>query len=341
MHVRSGVVLAGLLASAWAAPLRAQNGTAPLERQCAGGSSVFTDACQKTTDLFRVLAPQLGALVAGGNATLGRGKPLGQGGWTLGLRIHTIVGEIPDLATIPLDTGRATRSNFSLEQLPLPLPMVDAALGLWSPVAVGGVTVGGLDALLNVAYLPNVSHGSVVLRVPNGSLQLGFGGRLGLVDGPGRWPALAATWIRRDLPTVFAGANFGNNGDRVQVEHLVVRTSAWRLVASGAVGPVKLDAGAGRDRARSSMNLFLSLQPPRCTYGPEACSGHPFEEFEQSVGRTQLFADASIAFLGSTLTLEVGRAGAIAIPTYNRFVGSEPGAARWEGALGIRIGGSR
>ena len=51
MKWRSGVVLAGLVASAWAAPLRAQNGTAPLDRQCASGSLVFQDVCQKKTDL--------------------------------------------------------------------------------------------------------------------------------------------------------------------------------------------------------------------------------------------------------------------------------------------------
>lgn len=338
---RSGVVLAGLVASAWAAPLRAQNGTAPLDRQCASGSLVFQDVCQKTTDLYRMLAPQLGAVVAGGNATLGRGTPLGPGRWTLGLRVHVVAGSIPDLSNIPVDTGRAKRSSFALQTLPLPLPMLDGAVGVLPGVRLGAAEVGGLDALVNLAWLPNVSHGSVSLRLPNGSLKVGVGARLGLVDGPGRLPALSATWIRRDLPLVHAAANFGANSDRVDVENLRVTTSAWRIVASGDAGAVHLDAGAGRDRAESSMNLYVAIQPPRCTYGPASCSGRPFQGFSQTVSRSQLFADASLHLWRATLVLEVGRAGAVDVPTYNVFTGGDPGGARWEGALGIRVGTGR
>ena len=341
MKARSGVVLAGVLAALWAAPLRAQNGTAPLDPQCAGGSSVFQDVCQKATDLYRLLAPQLGAVVAGGNATLGRVTPLGPGHWTLGLRIHVVGGSIPDLQNFPADTGLAKRTTFTQQSYPLPLPLVSGAIGLLPTIDVGGVRVGGLDALVNAAWLPNASHGSISVRLPGGSLKLGFGARIGLVDPPGRFPAVSATIIRRDLPTVDAAANFGANSDRVAVENLRVHTTAWRIVTGGSVGPVRLHFGGGRDRARSGMNLFVALQPPRCTYGPSACSGHPFEEFTQTVSRSQLFADASVHVWGMTLTLEGGRAGAISLPTYNAFGGRAPGSALWEGALGIRVGTGR
>src|SRR5689334_1186687 len=103
MNRHSILVLAASLASAGV--LGAQNGGAPLDHGCASGSRVFQDVCQKTSDLYRMLAPQLGALVAGGNATLGRGTPLGPGRWTLGLRIHVLAGAIPELRDIPTDTG--------------------------------------------------------------------------------------------------------------------------------------------------------------------------------------------------------------------------------------------
>ena len=341
LKFRSGVVLAGLLAGAWAAPLRAQNGTGSLDPQCAGGSSTFQDVCQKATDLYRYLAPQLGALVAGGNATLGRGTPLGLGRWTVGLRLHVVDGSVPDLSSLPVDTGSAKRTSFPVQEIPLPLPMVDAAVGVLPTLSLGLLRVGGLDALVNVAFLPNVARSSVAVRVPNGSLQLGYGGRLGIVEGVGPWPSLSATWIRRDLPMVHAIADYGSNSDRVEVEGLKIRTTAWRLVASSTVGPFQLDAGGGQDHASSAMNLFVAIQPPRCTYGPQSCSGRPFEGFAQKVTRTQLFADASVNVRWATLTLEVGRVGAITIPTYNRFVGGSAGDASWEGALGIRVGTGR
>ena len=59
------------------------------------------------------------------------------------------------------------------------------------------------------------------------------------------------------------------------------------------------------------------------------------------MSRSQLFADASVRIPGATLTLEVGRAGAIPLATYNAFAGRDPGAALWEGALGIRFGMGR
>ncbi|NUQ19756.1 MAG: hypothetical protein HOQ09_02235 [Gemmatimonadaceae bacterium] len=341
MKFRSGVAIAGLLVGAWAAPLRAQNGTGALDPQCAGGSSTFQDVCQKATDLYRQLAPQLGAVVAGGNATLGQGTPLGLGRWTVGLRFHVIDGSVPDLSQFPADTGAAKRTRFPLQEIPLPLPMVDGAVGVLPSLPFAGFSVGGLDALVNVAYLPNVARGGVTVRVPNGPLKLGYGARLGIFDAPGPWPALSATWIRRDLPVVHAAAAFAANSDRVEVEGLRARTTAWRLVASSSFGPLQLDAGGGQDRASSEMNLYVAIQPPRCTYGPQSCSGRPFDGFAQKVTRSQLFADASVDMRWATLTFEVGRVGAIAIPTFNEFVGGSAGDASWEGALGIRVGTGR
>ena len=42
---------------------------------CAAGTT--QDACQKAVDLFQYMAPQLGTVIAGGNATLGQGGTLG------------------------------------------------------------------------------------------------------------------------------------------------------------------------------------------------------------------------------------------------------------------------
>ena len=49
------------------------------------------DACQKAIDLFQYMAPQLGAAITGGNATLGQGGSLGGlGHFSAGLRINAV-----------------------------------------------------------------------------------------------------------------------------------------------------------------------------------------------------------------------------------------------------------
>src|SRR3712207_289161 len=95
--VSSKVVLGGriglaVLLTALAAPaaLRAQRP----DQQCTNPANVGSgleggDACQKALDLFRYFNPQLGMLIAGGNATLGQGGVLGGlGRFSLTLRAN-------------------------------------------------------------------------------------------------------------------------------------------------------------------------------------------------------------------------------------------------------------
>src|SRR5215208_6164442 len=68
---------------------------------------VAQDACQKAIDLFRYMAPQLGAVLAGGNPTQGRSGTLGGlGHFSFGIRANGLNGSLPEVDKIvPETTG--------------------------------------------------------------------------------------------------------------------------------------------------------------------------------------------------------------------------------------------
>ena len=331
--MRRGAVLAGLLVAAGAAPLRAQESGA-LDPQCAGGALLMQDACQQATDLFRFLAPQLGGVVAGGNAILGDATTLGgRGRWVMELRVNTLLGGLPAVDALSPDTGRAQRHRIPIVDQPVALPLLAGAVGVDGGVrAASGARIGGLDVLFGASFLPSLDAAGLSLRA--GHVALAYGLRLGIVEGVAGTPSLVATWLHRDLPRV---SIVGASGDsRVEVRDVSVATDAWRLVAGTALGPVHLAGGVGLERYASRADVYVSLGPSDCDAG-EACSGRPFPDgFAQRLVRRAYFVDASLPVGGTVLVLEVGRVDGGRVESYNEFVGQQPGAARWTGALGVR-----
>ena len=86
---------AGLALAAASSPVLAQGTPSP---SCTASATVEQDACQKATDIFGFMAPQLGLAIAGGNAALGQGSTLGGlGHFAVGLRLNAVQGSIPDV----------------------------------------------------------------------------------------------------------------------------------------------------------------------------------------------------------------------------------------------------
>ena len=330
--MRHRVVVAGLLLAAAAAPLRAQGS---LDPQCAGGALLMQDACQQATDLFRFLAPQLGGVVAGGNAMLGDAGTLGgRGRFTAELRINTLLGGLPTVDALAPDTGRAQRHVIPVVQQPVALPLVSGALGILSGVVTAaGSRIGALDVLLGAAYLPSLAAGGLSLEADR--VALAYGLRLGILEPEVYGPSLVVTWLHRDLPRLDI---IGISGDsRVEVREVAVRTDAWRLVTGATLGPLDVAAGAGLERYASAADVFVALGESDCDAGG-ACSGRPFPDgFAQTILRRAYFVDLSLPVGATTLVVELGRVSGGAVESYNEFVGQQPGAARWTGALGVRF----
>lgn len=325
--------LAGLSVLAGAAmPLSAQG----VSSQCSAG--VTQDACQKTIDVFQYLAPQLGVIIAGGNATLGVGGTIGGlGRIYLSGRANIVTADIPRVDRVTPSVNGARSDQYPTQSQIAGIPQADAAIGIFRGIPLGVTNVGGLDLLVNATYLPSVSTAGVNLRVPHGSLKFGAGARLGIIQESILFPGISATYLRRSLPTVDVSATSGN--DTLRVDNLNVKTDSWRLVASKSFLVFGLAAGFGQDRYNSDATARAYVAPrsvglvsttPATNVGPIGLG--------QKLTRSTYFLDASLNFPIIRLIGEIGRTGSADVPTFNTFAGSVAGAARTFGALGVRLG---
>lgn len=318
------VLAAGLVAMA-AASANAQ------DARCTGAAMGTEDACQKAIDLFQYMAPQLGTVIAGGNATLGQGGTLGGlGHWTVGLRANAVMGSIPnvdDASTAPDPlAGSPQSTNYEPKGQVLGLPAVDAAVGLFKGLPLGLTNVGGVDLLLSAWYIPEYSGEGVEVTTDDGSLKLGYGARIGLLQESLVVPGVSVTWMKRDLPvlSVLAQAATG----QLNVEALDVQTTSWRIVASKSLMMFGLAAGYGKDAYKSSATVSASIATE--TTGPV--------EVAQKVDRTSLFANVSMNLLVLKFVGEIGQVSGGDIATYNTFGDKPADSSRLYGSVGLRVG---
>src|SRR4051794_30238048 len=112
MHTRI-VVSAAVIAALVSADLNAQG----IDPQCPPGTEnngspdntmVAQDACQKSKDLFRYLAPEIGVTLAGGNATQGLTGTLGGlGHFSVGIRGNGLDMSLPQVDRVTPNTRGA------------------------------------------------------------------------------------------------------------------------------------------------------------------------------------------------------------------------------------------
>lgn len=281
---------------------------------CTAQPTAAQDACQKVFDLFRFVAPQLGTMITGGNATLGQIGAIGKTGhFSIGLRVVGMQTDLPDVKNLTISTSGAQASNFPTKQQWAGFPTVDLAVGLFKGLPLFGLfNVGSVDALVNVAYIPKINAGDYQISTPNGSLKLGFGGRVGLMaEGP-LTPAVAVTVLRRDLPTLAltGGALTTGDGDSLYVDSLDLHTTSWRVTAGKHAGPLGVVVGIGKDQYQSSSTLHATVDNGAVSTGALTVS--------QKVDRTNMFVDVNLLFLHA----EAGRVSGDAVPTFNHFTNS-------------------
>jgi hypothetical protein len=291
------------------------------------------DACQKAIDLFQYMAPQLGTSITGGNATLGQGSSLGGlGHFSFGIRVNAIQGSLPQVQDVtPAVTG-ATSSVYDTKTQILPMPTADLAIGIFKGLPLAITNVGGVDLLVSAAYLPEFNGSNVSVKVPNGSLKLGYGARVGILQESLLVPGVSVSYLRRDLPTVDIAGNTGN--DSLLVKNLSLKTTAWRVVASKSLLLFGFAAGFGQDKYESSADISadVAARPPVAAVKTAPVS------FSQNITRSNVFADLSMNLLLFKLTGEIGQVSGGTINTFNTFNGKQPADSRIYGSVGVRFG---
>ena len=326
------------LACTMAPSLSAQSG---IDSRCTdpelvGSSNEGQDACQKALDLLNYMTPQLGTLIAGGNATIGQGGTLGGlGHFALSVRANAMRASLPDIDGAGVNYGAAQRSDYVTEAQWAALPVVDAAFGVFKGISLPLTNVLGVDLLVNVSYLPELEHDPLSLTTPDGSFKFGYGARVGILQESLVLPGISLTYMKRDLPrtTLIASWEGGvlANADTARLQNFDIGTTSWRIVASKSLLAFNLAVGVGQDRYEASADAFYSVNEPLARF-----EGGPVR-YAFDVTRTNVFLDV-VTNLG--LMKLVGTVGGVSggdIPTYNNF-DREADASRIYGSLGVRIG---
>lgn len=325
--VRAALALTG---GAWLAPLSGQG----IDPRCPSGTLAqrgAQDACQKAIDIFGFIAPQLGVGLVGGNATLGTGGALGgPGRFSIGVRGNGIQGRMPRVGEVSASITGAARSDYGLDNQVVGLPAVEGALGLFGGIPLGVTHALALDALVSATYVPELSHGDVAISVPGGSLKLGFGGRLGVLQESFATPSVAVTYLRRDLPATNVDATSGD--DRIAVSDFGMKTTAWRAVVGKSVGFFGLALGGGRDQYDSRATATVHVNEAGI-----AVDGGPYA-LGQKITRSNVFGDVSLNFPFIKLAAEIGRVSGGTIDSYNTFSGKRADDALTYASVGLRIG---
>ena len=293
------------------------------------------DACQKAIDLFQYLAPQLSTSVAGGNATLGQAGSLGGlGHFSAGFRINAVQGSLPQVQNVTPSVTGEVKSNYDTKTQIFPMPTAELAIGVFKGLPLAITNVGGIDLLVSAAYLPEFNSSGVSVKVPNGSLKLGYGARVGILQESLLVPGVSVSYVRRDLPTVDISANSGS--DSLYVNNFSLKTTAWRLVASKGLLLFGLAAGIGQDKYETSTDVSAHLAaravPPVSAFNSVPVS------LSQNMTRTNVFGDLSLNLLLFKLTGEIGQVSGGTINTYNTFSGKQAADSRVYGSVGARFG---
>jgi hypothetical protein len=293
------------------------------------------DACQKSIDLFQYMAPQLGTAITGGNATLGQGGSLGGlGHFSVGLRINAVQGSLPQIQNVtPAVTG-ATSTNFDTKTQFIPMPTADLAIGIFKGLPLAITNVGGIDLLVSAAYLPEFDGSGVSVKVPDGSLKIGYGARVGILQESLLTPGISVSYLQRDLPTVNITGVSGN--DSLYANNLSLKTKAWRVVASKSLLFIGLAAGAGQDKYESSTDIGAHVAARTVPPTP-AVNMNPVS-ISQNITRTNVFANLSLNLLLLKLTGEIGQVSGGTINTFNTFSGKQAADSRIYGSVGARFG---
>lgn len=292
---------------------------------------VAQDACQKAIDLFRYMAPQLGAVLAGGNPTQGViGTLGGLGHFSLGIRGNGMNGSLPQVDRVVPNTRGALQSTYPVDTKPVGFATADLALGILKGFATTGF--GGLDVLMSATYVPEYSNPSVEVTEPSGSFKLGFGAKAGILRETATRPAIAVSYLVRELPRVNITGISGE--DRLVLDDVHVKAKSWRAIAGKKLLFLGVGAGVGQDAYDSDASITVHVAPRQATQGG---TGGPIS-LGQNLTRTNFFG--TVWFTSQVLRLvgEIGRVSGGSIATYNSFDGVQAADPRTYVSVGLSFG---
>ena len=285
------------------------------------------------TDIFALVAPQLGALVAGGNPTPGQTGPIGGfGHFSMALRVNGVRADVPDPRPLTVQPGAAVRGEIATKSQWVSLPVVDADIGIFRGFPIGMTFVGGLDLLMTGSWLPGFGGDGVKVRLPGSNFRLGLGARLGLLRETVSLPSVDLTMSRNQLPTMSI-SGITDRGDTLSLTNARVRSNSWRLIAGKSYRPMAVAAGFGQDRYQSGASVKTYLAET----GGTSVTANPMA-LDQRLTRTNAFANVALNASPLRLVGEIGRVWGGSLETFNNLQDVRADAPRFYGSLAVRVG---
>jgi len=231
---------------------------------------------------------------------------------------------VDDASVRPVTTG-ARSSAFPTSDTFVPVPVADAAIGVFKGFPLGVTNVGGVDVLGSASFIPDFDGEGVSVSTDN-PLRLGFGARISALQESIITPGISITYLRRDLPSVSLSGNAGNA--TLRVTSFDESTDAWRIVASKSLVLFGVAGGFGQDKYKSSAVANATISG--VTSGDISIS--------QSMTRSNMFADLSFNMPVLKFIVEVGRVfGGDAPATVNTFEGTDITDSRLYASVGLRF----
>jgi hypothetical protein len=335
--MRRFLSVASVLTLAAAVTPLASLGAQDRQPSCPTGSPqqiATADACEKATDLFAYMMPQLGTALVGGSHTLGIGSTLGGfPNFAFALRANFVRGDLPDVSSMSVSATGAVNSDIETTSQFIALPGVDFAVGIWKGFPMGVSRIGGIDLLGSLTYVPEIEDedGGVSIKPTDGSTKIGLGARIGILEQSLVVPGVSFSYLVRDVPTLDLTASSGN--DEFALEDFSVKTTSWRLSAQKNLMLIQLGAGVGQDTYKSSADITVTVNDPII---PVTGSASTSSSQDQSITRTTMYGSLGFNLFLAKVVAEIGRVSGGDVPTYNTF-SEEADKARMYGSLGIRI----
>ncbi len=337
--MKSRLLPAALMLAAFAVssqPVTAQG----IDPQCPPGSStggvpnnamIAQDACQKAIDLFRYVAPQLSAILAGGAPIQGVSGTLGgPGHFSFGVRANGLQGSLPEVDKVVPNTRGARVDTYTIETTPIGFVTADLGVGLFKGAGTNGF--GAVDAIVSLSYVPEYSSNSVEIAVPSGSFKFGFGAKVGVLRETSTRPGIAVSYLVRELPSVDITGQSGD--DRLFLKDVRVRTNSWRALVGKSFLFAGAGAGFGQDSYNSDASITVTVAPRQATSGG---TGGPIA-LEQKLTRNNVFGTVWLNAKILRIVGELGRVSSGTIATYNQFDGVQPADARTYASIGLSFG---
>ena len=314
-RILSVVALTSALAIG-ASSASAQAGLAP---GCtpSGSTNRSVDACQKITDIFRFLSPQVGIALSGGNAMLGESGTLG-GPSKYSLNVHaTLVdGFVPSKDVTLATDGSVVASNFGAQRAPIPMPTADIAAGIYKGFPMGLTNVGGVDLLIGINYLPDVNKDAVSLNTSGSGFSFSYGLRVGITQESAAFPGISVSYRNRKMPST--SILYTPNDDTLNVNGASIVSKSIRIVAGKHYKFIGIAGGFGRDDI-DAKSLFAAVINEPLPVGRIDVS---LPANQQKTTRNNAFLNLSLGLPKAQLVGEMGWSSAgKPVETFNSFDG--------------------